>query len=152
MAETIGVNPGRLEQARVILLEQSDQATGDIERIQLSEAAAVVGRILKRVAILEYPEGPHRLGRIQVPKQVLREMLADGMDVWVADLLGWGRPRVRRARRSLQVEPCARGGSTIERTLDRRRWEQTWIPRLREMGITACYAEAVTSEGGGAAS
>lgn len=64
------------------------------------------------------------------PNEVMRELLKDGRDLWIADLLGARRDEVRAYRKALRIPSFDRGGSAPERTDGLARFLAKWGARF----------------------
>lgn len=73
--------------------------------------------------------------RINVPDEVLEEMMTSGADNWVAAILGWKRDEVRYLRTKWRVPALKRGGNVRDRRQRWTTWLREWKKRLQELDL-----------------
>lgn len=131
------LDAGRLREAHAILAEQLDQATSDATWQVIDTAVRWAERavLVTELAQTEAPPPLQPSRQIQVPDQVLRQMLETGKDVWIGAILGWSHSQIRRRRRKLRVRPFSPGGDPEANALAYRRWTNEWHKRLQTMGL-----------------
>ena len=76
-------------------------------------------------------------------REMLREMLSEGSDLQIAELLGRTREEVRWQRQALAVPSPGRGGGKDPRRERRQRFEAKWAPRLESLGLLHRYHVSV---------
>lgn len=131
----MAIDRSKLKAARELLAAQRDKAPPGPIYEDLAVATDLVERVYQRVYVAQTYHIPGSNRRIEVPDEILRQMLVNGMDLWVAELLAWGRNEIRLKRRALEIAAFRAGGSTIERAYKRRSWTRKWHKHLQQLGL-----------------
>lgn len=134
------VNPEQLTQLRALLEDMAKQAAPGEALDRLQHMLGSVGRLEKI------------LSARRVPDEILKQMIKEGADQWVADATGLSRQQVINLRVKWKIPGNPRGGSNPEWRRQRREWEGTWYPRLEAMGLlpaqeTGAVLQANAEEG-----
>jgi hypothetical protein len=128
----------QLEAAKAILTEQQGALEGDMSLwLAAGDLVDRVDRLIDRIVLTTSVPLllPERRRRIYPADDLLRQMMADGTDLWIAELLAWTREEVRVKRRELRVRPLSAGGSPVRRRCARAKWIEKWLQHLKEVGL-----------------
>jgi hypothetical protein len=128
----------QLEAAKASLVEQQTALEGNMSLwMAADDLVDRIDRLIKRIAVTSAKplQLPSRDRRIHPTDEILRKMMADGTDLWIAELLAWTRNDVRTRRRELGVRPLGAGGAPQDRAYEKRRWMERWTRSLRELGL-----------------
>lgn len=119
-----------------------------VDRIKLREARAILANLQEDAPpgesrdrlefIIDQVDALDRFisgRRINVPDDILEEMMATGSDNWVAALLGWSRNEVRYLRHKRGIPAHNRGGSSRDHHQRWTAWLREWTQRLQDLGL-----------------